>query len=163
MARTITTYNDVPCWVDIAQVHSLTAVTCTATDMAVAQGMLNAITGVDPGDLPEKLRSKDRRRLENMLCYQAPWVRGRVDIFQETDVTHVSQDGVSVDYPHQYATKLAPLANLIFQKLSWNRSGIEQGPPQGARYADAYAARDAVLRDEAVDTSGTGGYVRDFS
>lgn len=159
MARVITEYNGIACWVDVAQVLSLTGETVTPLDMGKAQGTLNVITEVDPAMLPEDLMAGDRKRLEDMLCYQAPWLKGRVDYFAEVDTTQVSQDGISVTYAGQYSTKLAPMAYMCFQRLSWNRAGIRTAPSR-RRYATLDDVKDAVLRGEECDTSGTGGIIR---
>lgn len=163
MARTITVYNGVTCWVDIDQVLSLTGETVTETNMAVAQGILSVITEVDPELLPTDLRDSDRRKLEDMLSYQAPWVAKRVDLFAEVDVSRVSQDGLSVDYASQYSTKLAPLAMMCFQRLSWNRRGIKT-KKRGRRFSDIPDVQAAVLRGEVDDPTGTTGTIgRPFS
>lgn len=159
MTRVITEYNGIACWVDVAQVLSLTGETVTPLDMAKAQGTLNVITEVDPAMLPTNLLAGDRKRLEDMLCYQAPWLKGRVDYFAEVDTTQVSQDGISATYASQYATKLAPMANMCFQRLSWNRRGIRTTRSRKT-YATWFDVRDAVLRGEECDTTGVGGIIR---
>lgn len=165
MSRDLTEYNGLLCWCDIQHVNTLTGEDVEPNDMAKAQGIISVITDVWPDMLPEDLLQGDRRRLADALAYQAPWVRDRKDLFAEVDTTRVAQDGVAADYPHQYATKLAPLANLCIQRLSWNRNGITTKPGGRQKFPDAQAAADAVLRGMAEDTSGTGGRVpgKEFS
>lgn len=163
MSRTITEYNGVTCWVDIAQVLSLTGETVTPDDMAKAQATLDVLTEVYPDMLPDDLMAGDKRRLEDMLCYQAPWLKGRVDYFAEVDTTQVSQDGVSATYASRYATKLAPMAFMCFERLSWNRAGT-QTKPTLRQFPNIDAVKAAVLSGEATDPTGTtGGIGRAFT
>lgn len=163
MSRELTEYADVLCWCDIAHVANLTGVTVDAAVMAQAQSILSIITDVWPDQLPDNLLASDRRRLADALAYQAPWVKERVDLFAEVSALGVSQDGVSAQYPNLAAQYLAPLASVCLNRLSWNRASARVKPSGGRRFADANAARDAVLRDEATDTSGFGGVVGPFA
>lgn len=164
MARELTEYNDVLCWCDVGHVSSLTGVDVEPNDMAKAQGILSVITDVWPDEIPDDLRPGDRRRLADALAYQAPWVRGRVDLFAEVLQDGVSQDGVSAKYSSEYSLYLAPLALVCLRRLSWNRDGIITRHP-GGRYADIDAVKNAVLRDEVEDPSAEIHYIpgRPFS
>jgi hypothetical protein len=165
MARELTEYNGVLCWCDIDHVTSLTGQTVDDNAMSQAQGIISVVTDVWPDELPEDLRPADRRRLADALAYQAPWVAGRVDLFAEVQAQGVSQDGLSATYVSDYSQFLAPIAQVCLNRLSWNRAGITTKRPGRRPYADADAAAAAVLRDEACDTSGMGGFVpgRPFS
>lgn len=164
MARELTEYNGILCWCDVAHVSSLAGVAATDDNMSQAQGIISSETGVYPEMIPDDLNGMDRLRLTDALAYQAAWMNGRVDLFAESTVTNVSQDGLQANYPSEQSQYLAPLALVCLKRLSWNRRGAQFKHPQ-ARYPDADAARDAVLRGEAVDTSGYGGTVpgRPFS
>jgi hypothetical protein len=164
MARELTEFNGILCWCDVEHVSSLTGVTVTDDNMSQAQGIINSETGVYPEALPEDLKAMDKIRLTDALAYEAAWVAGKIDLFAESTVKNVSQDGVQADYPSELSQYLAPLALVCLKRLSWNRAGAVFKRP-GGKYPDADAARDAVLRGEAVDTSGYGGIVpgRPFS
>lgn len=164
MARELTEYGGVMCWADIEHVNSLTGVTVEETDVSRAQGIITAVTDVWPDELPDDLKAADLRRLQDALAYEAAWVSSKVDLFSETLVSSVSQDGVSVQYPSEYAQYIAPLAMVCLRRLSWNRGGI-QIKSRGGKYPDADSALNAFLHGEAEDISGTGGTVpgRPFS
>jgi hypothetical protein len=164
VSRELTEYNGLLCWCDLAHVSSLTGVDVEPNDMAKAQGILSIVTDVWPDMLPDDLRAGDRRRLCDARAYQAPWVRGRADLFAEVLQSGVSQDGVSAQYLSEYSLYLAPLALVCLRRLSWNRDGIITKHP-GGRYPDIDAVRDAVLRDEVEDPSAVVHYVpgRPFS
>lgn len=162
MARTLTVYNTVTCWVDVTQVLNLTNTEVGGATMAQAQGIINVESGVDPELLPVDLRATDRRRLEDALTYQAAWMAGRVTPFEETQAQGVSQDGVSAQYVTRKDIYLAPLAQLCLNQLSW-ASGAMRVKRQPRRFRSADDAQQAVLRGLAEDTSGYGGVVRGFS
>lgn len=164
MARELTTYNGILCWCDIAHVNSLTGVTVADDDMSRAMGIIATETQVWPEFLPDDLGVADRIRLCDALAYEAAWISGKVDLFAESTVSNVSQDGLSAQYVSPQSQYLAPLALVCLQKLSWNRKGASFKRP-GGRYPDISAARDAVLRDEVEDPSASVHYVpgRPFS
>lgn len=162
MARELTTYNTVVCWVDVAQVANLTNTEVDGSTMAQAQGIINVESGVDPELLPIDLRANDRRRLEDALTYQAAWMAGRVSPFEETQAQGVSQDGVSAQYVTRKDIYLAPLAQLCLNQLSW-ASGAMKVKRAPRRFRSADDAQQAVLRGLAEDNSGFGGTARDFS
>lgn len=159
MARTITTYNGIACWCDVAHVLSLTGKVVVADTMSQAQSVISIVSDVWPDELPTDIRAADQRRLADALAYQAAWMLGRVDLFAEVQAAGVSQDGVSAQYLNQYSQFVAPLAQVCLNRLSWNRAPMTTKPTSRRPFADADAARDAVLRDQACDTSGSGGFV----
>jgi hypothetical protein len=138
-------------WCDEARVLELTGITVTAEQLARAQGVLETYVDVDPAD-PGDISDRDRERLAKALAYQAGWmfepVGGKIDAFTHTDVTQVSQDGLSFTYAHPDAAELAPLASRNIDRLSWNSSGPVGGGKLRKRYDDLNAVRDAVLADE---------------
>ena len=164
MARELTEYGGVMCWCDVEHVSSLTGVTVQESDVTKAQGIITACTDVWPDEMPDDLKAADLRRLQDALAYEAAWVKDKVDLFAETLVSGVSQDGVSAQYPSEYALYVAPLAMICLRRLSWNRGGITLKTRSG-RYPDADAALNAFLHGEAEDNSGVGGTVpgRPFS
>ena len=164
MARELTEYNGILCWCDIEHVSSLTGVTVDADNMSQAMGIIATETQTWPEFLPDDLKVADRIRLCDALAYQAAWVKGKVDLFAESTVSNVSQDGLTAQYVSTQSQYLAPLALVCLQRLSWNRQGISFKRP-GGRYPDIAAARDAVLRDEAEDPSAVVHYIpgRPFS
>lgn len=164
MARTLTDYNGIICWCDVAHVSVLTGVTATPNDMSRAQGIISVNTDVWPDELPDDLKPADQRRMADALAYEAAWLHGQVDLFSESSVTNVSQDGIQANYVSEYSQYIAPLAMVCLKRLSWNRAGTLTKRP-GGKYADIPQAAAAVLRDEACDPSAVGGYVpgRPFS
>lgn len=164
MSRELTEYNGILCWCDVAHVSSLTGVTAVADDMSRAQGIISVNTDVWPDELPDDLKASDRRRLADALAYEAAWVKGQVDLFADSGVTEVSQDGIKANYISEASQYIAPLALVCLKRLSWNRGGTLTRRP-GGKYPDIPQAAAAVLRDEACDPSAVGGYVpgRPFS
>lgn len=152
MARELTEYNGILCWCDIEHVSSLTGKTVNADNMSQAMGIIATETQVWPEFLPDDLKVADRIRMCDALAYEAAWVADKVDLFAESTVANVSQDGLTAQYVSTQSQYLAPLALVCLQRLSWNRTGASFKRP-GGRYPDIPAARDAVLRDEVEDPS----------
>jgi hypothetical protein len=160
MSRELTTYLDVVCWCDAEHALTLTGVVVGDITMAQAQSLVSIVTDVWPDDgIPVDLRLGDRRRLADAVAYQAAWMFPKPDLFAEMQAANVSQDGVAATYVSTYSQFLAPLAQVCINRLSWNRGGLSQKPTGRRPFANADAARAAVLRDEACDNSGTGGFV----
>lgn len=134
-------------WCDAARVTELTAITVDSAQLLRAQGVIETFVDVDPAD-PGDISDRDRERLAKALAYQAGWMFERIDSFTHTDVSQLSQDGLSVTYAHPDADELAPLASRNIDRLSWNQSGPAGGARVRRGYADWDAVRDAVLRDE---------------
>jgi hypothetical protein len=134
-------------WCDEARVLELTAITVSSAQLLRAQGVIETFVDVDPAD-PGDISDRDRERLAKALAYQAGWMFEKIDAFTHTDVTQVSQDGLSFTYAHPDAAELAPLAKRNIDMLSWNASGPVGGGRTRRPYEDWNAVRDAVLADE---------------
>jgi hypothetical protein len=70
-----------------------------------------------------ELSARDLEWLKRAVSYQAAWEPGQPDLHTRTEVTRLSQDGISAEMPATALT-LAPLAKRAIRKLSWmgNRS-----------------------------------------
>lgn len=138
-------------WCDTARVFELTAITVTDPQLLIAQGVIETFVDVDPAD-PGDISDRDRERLAKALAYQAGWMFSptevKIDQFTHTDVSQLSQDGMSTTYAHPDAAELAPLAKRNIDMLSWNASGPVGGGRRRRGYEDWDAVRDAVLADE---------------
>lgn len=138
-------------WCDAARVLELTAIVVTNPQLLIAQGVIETFVDVDPAD-PGDISDRDRERLAKALAYQAGWMFSptevKIDQFTHTDVSQLSQDGMSTVYAHPDAAELAPLAKRNIDMLSWNASGPVGGGRRRRGYADWDAVRDAVLADE---------------
>jgi hypothetical protein len=167
MTRAITTYTvagtPVLCWCDIAQVSLMTGKTPAPEVMVQAQMVIESYTECFADAQPPTMWPRDLRWLQDALAYQAAWMTGRLDNFDNVDVVSVSQDGQSATMAHGQANKLAPFAWTSILKLSWMRTGkIRMQPDRTARYANWQQIQDAFLRDEAPgdapwQTAGPGG------
>lgn len=167
MTRAITTYTvagtPVPCWCDIAQVSLMTGKTVDDVTMVRAQMVIENETECFADAVPPVIWPRDLRWLQDALAYQAAWMSGRFDSFDNVDVSNISQDGQSVTFAHGQANKLAPFAWESVKKLSWFRSGrIRMGKDTlGQRYSNWAEIEQAFLRDEVNpggwQTAGPGG------
>jgi hypothetical protein len=167
MTRAITTYTvagtPVPCWCDIAQVSLMTGKTVTEELMVQAQMVIENATECFADAVPPVIWPRDLRWLQDALAYQAAWMAGRLDAFDNVDVTNVSQDGQSVTLAHEQANKLAPFAWTSVKRLSWFRNGrIRMSADAGAqRYSNWQQIEQAFLQDlynpPSWQTAGPGG------
>jgi hypothetical protein len=134
-------------WADAARVLSLTGVTVTDAQLIQAQGVIETHVDIDPANPGDHLSARDRERLVKAHAYQAGWMFDKIDLFSRTDISQISQDGVSVTYANPDAVELGPLAKRNIDQLSWNQDGA-WSPKPIRTYADLAELRDAVLRDE---------------
>lgn len=134
-------------WCTVQDVVDLTAVEVDEPQLLRAQGVIETFQDVDPGDPGDHLSVRDRERLRKATAYQAGWMFEKIEVEQRTDVTQLSQAGVTFVYAHPDAVVLAPLAKRNLDRLSWNASG-PVSPKASKRYETLEQVRDAVLRDE---------------
>jgi hypothetical protein len=153
MAREITEYADGTCWTDIAHVAVLTGITVSEAELVRAQEMINMVSGVYPERLPDDLLDGDRRRLENALCYQAAWMKGRVDLFRTVAAESLSQASGSVKFAHEKAQFYGELAWQEIRALSWNNESIRTRDGK-RRWRDSIELTAAFLAgDEDADAA----------
>jgi hypothetical protein len=153
MTRQLTPYtiggDTVVCWCDIDQVSLMTGKTVTVATMIQAQGLVELYAEAFADNPPPDMFARDLKYLQDMLAYQAAWMSGRLDTFDNVDVTNASQDGQSATVAHEQANKLAPLAWLACKRLSWNRTGrVRVDYTRRRRFANWQEVQDAFLRDQ---------------
>lgn len=157
MARVITEYDGEWCWTDVEQVTTLTGHTVTSSLLIQAQELINMVTGVYPERLPDDLKSIDRRRMENALCYQAAWMSGTVDLFHRVDTSAVSDDTGSATFSHANAQLYAPVAWREILALSWNNKSIRTKDGQ-RRFKDVAEIEALFLAGDEDADAAAGGY-----
>lgn len=157
MARVITEYDNGTCWTDIAQVTALTGITVSEDELVRAQELINMVTGVYPERVPDDLKAGDLRRLENALCYQAAWMKGRVDLFHTVAAKSLSQASGSVEFAHEMAQFYGELAWAQIRSLSWNNESIRTKDGR-RRFKDPHELTEAFLAGDADADAAAGPY-----
>jgi hypothetical protein len=140
----------VNCWASTTDVYNVTGVQVTAPQLQRAHWVLRSFVPIDPADPGEHFRATDRLKLFRAECFQAAWMFEQIDVSTRTDVSQLSQDGLTFTYANPDAVVLAPLAKRNVDRLTFNASRNYGGSRRPRRYADIEAVADAVMRDEAV-------------
>lgn len=114
------------------QVLATTGKTVTEAQIATAEGVIAAVTGVDFSvdftATPAPYRARDVRHLRAAVEWQARYMLG-VDADQAIDragnLTSASVNGVSASWSGEGSSGaiVAPLAAMALRRLSWRKSG----------------------------------------
>lgn len=136
-------------WATGAQATALTGVTLTDANVAVAQPIIEIFAGTTQDADPDQ-SVRTLRLLRYAVSYQAAWQLNQIDVLTRTDVSALSQDGMSTTPGHEDALVLAPLAKRCLDQLPWRRSrSVQVGPPPGAGAPDQLdLARLNVVREQ---------------
>lgn len=106
-------------WATTEQVLSMTGVSVTDTQLAMAQTTVELFSGVTED---YTLTGRDVRHLRMAVAYQSAWLKGQIDVMTRTDVSQATQDEMSFVYANQDAPVLGPLARHALKRLSWKTS-----------------------------------------
>lgn len=136
-------------WTSPGEVLSLTGVAVTEAQLAYAQGVIDIYSGTTTAAIDD-IGDRDLRLLKMAAGYQAVWQIQQVDVTSRSDVTDVSQDGMSFKPLDADALVLAPLARRCLERLSWLKSralGVRH-QHSARRFPRVEVWQDAWLRDE---------------
>lgn len=116
-------------WANVGDVKAVTGRDVSASSISQAQTQIEIITRVLSsqaylyGQVPQagqsiKLGAGDSQMLKWAVAYQAAWIEAQPDLYERSDVSSISQDGVSASYGNTGLT-LSPHAKQCIKRLSW--------------------------------------------
>lgn len=105
-------------WATLAAVADVTGVTVDATDLAMAQSVIeiyaNRTYEATPGFTP-----RDLGWLSRAVCWQAAWLSRQFGFAFRQSGNNVGADGQSISRNEASDTNLAPMAARALRNLSW--------------------------------------------
>lgn len=107
----------VDAWATVDDVQTYTGEQVSDEDLLRAQDIVELFAGVTFDSV--ELSPRNLRCLNRAVAYQAGWATGRPDLYTQTDVDTVSQDGHSHTPKHENSDLLAPLARRWLNRLTW--------------------------------------------
>lgn len=108
-------------WATLEQVETITGVTCSAEQLAQAQGIVEIYVDREY-DADATFRDADTRRLKQAVAWQAAWLVSQVEVAGRSGVTTYTQDGLDITRPDISTIVLAPLTRRAILNLSWMRT-----------------------------------------
>lgn len=138
-------------WAQASDVSNYTGVTVTDAQVMQAQVSIEILCGRTFAVPQVTMRVRDLYYLKLAVAFQAAWMSQQPDLFSRSDLSSISQDGMSLVYDPATAGKAvvcAPMARRAMKRLTWTQGRSLHTNPVNA--APAFL----VPGDAIVDYSG---------
>lgn len=102
----------------VSRVARVTGATVATTDIALAAGTIEALTGLIESVPRTDISGRDLYWLGQAVAYQTPWLVAQPDWRERNNVTEVQGEGQRATMGPDALT-LAPMARKCLRRLSW--------------------------------------------
>lgn len=106
-------------WATTDDVSTVTGTTVTDEQLAQAQSVVELFVGRTESEASTlRMTTAALGWLRKAVAYQAAWMKGRPDLFEQVAVKRTSQEGQSVEFTAD-GQILAPFAKRALKRLGW--------------------------------------------
>lgn len=126
---------DISAWAQPSDVANYTGVIVDDSQVLQAQASVEIFCGRTFLVPQNTMRARDLYWLKLAVSYQAAWMPQQPDLFGRSDLSNISQDGMTITFDPATDGKArvcAPLARRAIKRLTWMRSRSLHTNPVGA-------------------------------
>lgn len=105
-------------WATLANVLATTGKTVTEPDLLQAEAVITIYANRTPA-ASAGMSTRDLFWLQQASCWQTAWQTQQPGYDQVSSLKTLTQDGMQVEYEHEWQISLAPLAARALKNLSW--------------------------------------------
>jgi predicted ThiF/HesA family dinucleotide-utilizing enzyme len=132
-------------WATPADVSELTGATADDTQIAQAQGIIETFSGRVGAAANFEVSAGSAEWLRRAVAYQTVWMQAQPDLFERSDLSDLSQDGVTVRFRAD-GSMIAPLARKALRKVKWRGSrSVSTGSDWQPGWSATYPISEGVV------------------